>query len=238
MENNSTFSQHLASRKWLYIGAGSVLCFATAFFLKADNRQGTGNSPVKIVGGSLKFHATGDWAPYLSVTTNCGKNYPCIISNAKVDTTQMVFEGTQLQNLYSWVIVINTYNQAGTVPGDAVVVYPSKDSIGTCSNDGTAVTPTQSYPLCIASSSTSYVTAYLTTKTNHLIPDFIPDPNRRFRYHFDSCCNSNQPDYRDTINQISLYFNLVPASSATPQGTTASIGTFFGADEVEIGQPQ
>jgi hypothetical protein len=191
-------------------GLGLAGAVAAIFWLLGSGKAGP-NSPIRIVGGSVKFKADGAWG-----TPTACSGLPCLIGNKTVDATNVLLDGqTELMNLYSWRIDISVFNKDASSTQVGATVYPS-DNAGNCSKDGLT-------RLCIASAA-SYITSQNLAATSYFTADLPYDkqnarPRRRYRYRDTLCCLDGSEDYRESISQITISYKTSAASSVATQTT-------------------
>ena len=149
------------------------------------------NSPIRVVGGSIKLHANDRWSVQNCTAPPNPPSTPCIVSvNNGIDATKLSVE-VPLDQLYSWLVTIRVSDMSGNPSQHGTEIYPS-DNSGNCNLDNN---------LCRASASTKVAAKTLSADTD------LPDDNDATHHHH---------RYRDAIQ--SEMPNIMTVKWAYQQG--------------------
>ena len=170
------------------------------------------SSQIRVVGGSIKFHAKGAWNP----PSICGQT-PCIVSRSStLNLTELAVEDSagsisQLANLSSWIVTINVSNRSGSSASpNGTKVYPS-DSGGICA---TVHNPDPNHvgqfiDTCRVTTTNMNVATAILLSPSLLVPDSYDggpnNPHKRYRYR-DQSNNPNLADYSEMLNTITVNY--------------------------------
>lgn len=207
---------------------------------------GKGNSPIRIVGGTLKFRTDPKKLKWVAVLSSCTppggakSGGACIVTDTPKPTTALSWSGTNadssLPSLAAWDVVINF----GGSTTNFVRIYPS-DGSGVC----TAMNNS-----CQASASGS-VSAYAVPgqpgTSLYIWPDSLDDmlssPHRKFRYVDPQSTNANavgsatqaNPYYVDDV--VGFVVHYLPSGGATLLNASPTCGVAGSAGECEVDVP-